>query len=289
MSWKFIFFFMFALGSIVMSFMPLLVGVLFSALGATSYVLAAAFIIPNLIATTLEEPQGLAGMILVGGNKPLFNSVVDIVLGFFNTGMLFFWLYVFQIQNYGLTALIWWIPLNSFPQNLIAMLLKWWYINRNVAPVKVREFAWQAFVAPLIPALIIAGVAQLWINFVFPPLVAVMGGGPIAIIIGGVITVLFGFIGCLMFMFFPLYTFFGGNDENTLAIFHEAVQISGPSRFLFKPIDKAMLLLAKKSKLHNKYKIPYELAEIEAQELMRERHIKDKVINLIKIKTGEVV
>jgi len=92
-----------------------------------------------------------------------------------------------------------------------------------------------------------------------------------------------------MYTFFPLYTFFGGNDENTLAIFHEAVQISGPSRFLFIPIDKAMLLLAKKSKLHNKFKIPYEKAELEAQELMKERFIKDKIVNIIKIKTGEVV
>ncbi len=72
------------------------------------------------------------------------------------------------------------------------------------------------------------------------------------------------------------------------AIFHEACEISGPSRFLFKPIDKAMSWLAKKSKLHNRFVIPYEDAEREAQELMQEKFIIDKLVTKLIKQTGTV-
>jgi hypothetical protein len=281
LSWKFIFFFTFAIGSIIFSFMPLLIDVLFNAVGATEYVLAAAFIIPNVIATTIEEPNGLADMIIYGANRPLIKTILDIIFNFINMMLLFLYLFVWRVQDLGITGLVWFIPLWVFPQTLIQLVIKWRYINRVICPVKFRDFGWQAFVAPLIPALVIGGIAELWRQFVFPPMVILFGNDNIATVIAGVITILFGFIGCLMFTFFPLYTAFGGNDDNTLAMFHEAVEISGPSRFLFRPIDKMMRWFGMKSKLHNRFPIPYQDAQREAIELMKERFIKDKIVAYI--------
>jgi hypothetical protein len=82
-------------------------------------------------------------------------------------------------------------------------------------------------------------------------------------------------VGCAMFIFFPLYCAFGGWDTNTMAIFDEAVAISGPSKFLFLPINKTSHLLEKISPLHNRFPIPYVDAIREAEELMQERYIKD--------------
>lgn len=282
MSWKFIFFFAFAIGSVIFSFMPLLVGTLFDAFGATEYALAGAFIIPNLIATILEEPSGLADNIILGSNRPMFLSTVNFIWTFIGIGNLYFWLYIVHVQEMGLTAIIWWIPLNGFLPSLINLLIKWVFIHKEIAPVKFNEFGWQTFIAPLLGSLIIFGVAELWTTFVFPPLVVGLGGTAFAKIAAGVITVLFAFIALLMFMFFPLYTALGGNDANTLAIFHEAVEISGPSRFLFHPIDKAMQFLGLKSPLHNRFKIPHEEALKEAIELMKEKHIKDEVVKILK-------
>ena len=92
-----------------------------------------------------------------------------------------------------------------------------------------------------------------------------------------------------MFTFFPLYTAFGGNDTNTLEIFDGAVKISGPSQFLFRPINAAQKWLAKISKLHNKFVIPYEDAEREAKELMQEKYIKDCIVKLLKQETDGVI
>jgi hypothetical protein len=242
------------------------------------------------LATIIEEPQGLADNMIYGANRPGFKTFLDILFNFIGIGELYFWLFIVRVQDWGIQAMFWWIPLNGFPIAFIQLVIKWWFINREICPVRFNKFGWQAFIAPIIPSLLIAGVAQIWLFFVFPPIVSVgesiiPGFGTI---ISGAITILFAFIGCLMFMFFPLYTAFGGNDVNTLAIFHEACMISGPSRFLFLPIDKMMSFLGKKSPLHNKFPIPWKEAEQEAMDLMQERYVKDKIAKIIKEKGIEI-
>ena len=102
-------------------------------------------------------------------------------------------------------------------------------------------------------------------------------------LLAAIISILFAFIGCAMFIFFPLYCAFGGYDTNTMEIFDEAVKISGPSRFLFRPINWASHLFEKISPLHNRFPIPYNDALREADELMKERFIKDRLIQEMKI------
>ena len=128
------------------------------------------------------------------------------------------------------------------------------YINRKIARVKFKEFGWQAFIAPIGPSLIIALIAWAWHRWAFPFLEGIVGT-----LVAGVISILFAFVFILMFTFFPLYSFFGGWDDNTFSIFKEAVRISGPSRFLFMPIVWSSNWLIKISPFHNKFVIKYEL------------------------------
>jgi hypothetical protein len=281
LSWKFIFFFMFAIGSVVIAFMPILVESLFGAVGAEEYVLAAAFIVPNILATTIEEPNGTASNIILGANKPMFLTILDIIFQVISVGLTYMFLFVWRVQDGGIDAMIWLLPLGGFAPALVQMIIKWVYIDKRICPVEVKNFAWQTWVAPLVPAVIIFIVAQLWKVLIFPPMVVLFGANDMAVIIAGTITILFMFVVCLMFLFFPLYTAFGGWDDNTLNIFHEAVEISGPSKFLFRPIDKASQWLGKKSPLHNRFKIPHEKALEEAAELMKERFIKDKLVTIL--------
>jgi hypothetical protein len=278
MIWKFVFFFKFAIGAIILSFIPLILNILLVAGGAENYLLAAAFITPNIIATLVEQPQDSARTVILGANRPTFNTVITIIHDVLNLGFIYLWLIVLRLpQTLGFSAVIWLIPLGGFAPGVLRMIVSWYYIHKQIAPVRFKEFFWQTFMAPIFPALIIAGVAQLWYFFVFENLIALLGGGQLAMILTGGISIMFAFIVCAMFIFFPLYGAFGGWDTNTMAIFDEAVRISGPSRFLFLPINKASHFFEKISPLHNRFPIPYEKALEEADELMQERFIKDKL------------
>ncbi|MBN2151231.1 MAG: hypothetical protein JW839_07300, partial [Candidatus Lokiarchaeota archaeon] len=75
-----------------------------------------------------------------------------------------------------------------------------------------------------------------------------------------------------------------GWDDHTIGVFKEAVEISGPSKFIFKPILKVTLFLGLRSKLHGKFPIPHEEALKEAGELMQVRHIKDALVKEISVR-----
>ncbi len=81
-----------------------------------------------------------------------------------------------------------------------------------------------------------------------------------------------------------MYGVFGGWDDHTISVFKEAVEISGPSKFIFNPILKVTLFLGLRSKLHGKFPIPFEEAVKEAAELMQIRHIKDAIVREISSK-----
>ncbi len=278
MIWKFVFFFKFAIGAILLSFIPMVLEILLVAGGAENYILAAAFIAPNIIATVIEQPQSSAEVVIVGASKPEINTVLAVIQQGLN--IFFTWLWLIELrlpERWGIQAVVWIMPLGLFIPMVLRMVLSWVYIHKNIAPVRFKEFSWQTFIAPIVPALTIVIIAELWYAFVFENMILLFGGGQLAMIIAGVISILFAFVGCLMFIFMPLYGYFGGWDTNTLAIFDEAVAISGPSRFLFSPINKASHFLVEKSKLHNKFKIPYIEAHKEADDLMKERFVKDKL------------
>jgi hypothetical protein len=94
-------------------------------------------------------------------------------------------------------------------------------------------------------------------------------------LISGAITLVFAIVGCMLFIFFPLYAFFGGWGKHTLNVFQEACEISGPSRIFFGPILRISKWFVKISPLHNRFPIPHKEAQKEAVELMKIRHIKD--------------
>ncbi|MBN2157606.1 MAG: hypothetical protein JW776_16280 [Candidatus Lokiarchaeota archaeon] len=275
MSWKFIMFFLFALGTIVIVFLPSLLSVLLQVAGAEEYVLAVFFIIPNFIATIIEQPVVTAEDTILGANKPLFNSAIMIVSYFVEVLLIFLSINVFRIHEiWGLRGIFWLLPLIPFIPNLIRMITSWIYIDKKIARVHIKKFGWQSFIAPIIPAIIIGGIGFLWTHLVFPFL-SDLTNSPL---IAGVITLIFAIVGCMLFIYFPLYALFGGWDEHTLSVFQEATEISGPSRIFFGPIFKISNWFVKKSPFHNRFPIPYKKAQEEAFELMKIRHIKDKLV-----------
>ncbi len=232
MSWKFIMFFLFALGTIIIVFLPSLLSVLLDVAGAKEYVLAVFFIIPNFIATTIEQPVVTAEDTILGANKPLFNSIIMIGSYFIEVLLIFLSVNVFRIHEiWGIKAIFWLIPLIPFIPNLIRLIASWIFIDKKIAQVQIKKFSWQSFVAPIAPALIIGCLGFLWTKFAYPFISDLTTP-----LISGIITLVFAIIGCMLFIFFPLYAYFGGWDEHTLVVFQEACEISGPSRIIFAPI-----------------------------------------------------
>ncbi|MHA1732110.1 MAG: hypothetical protein ACTSU5_09205 [Promethearchaeota archaeon] len=269
-SWKFYGFFQWGISSVIIGFMPVLVSSVLLAFGAENYLLAIPFLIPNIIHTLFEMPGGTADHVILGANRPLFKSLMDIIGTFAGFFLTWLYLFVFQLpQRYGMVAAIWLIPMGDFPILIGLLLAKWFYIHKRIVPVKIP--VWQAFVAPIFPFLIVLGIATLWTVALAPAMVLAVGH-----LVTGLVTVLFAFIGGLMFIFIPLYTFFGGWDDYGLQVFEDAVGLAGPAKVFFVPIYKLSAGLAHLSPFHNKHPIPWEDAAQDAEDLMRERDEHDK-------------
>ena len=120
--------------------------------------MAAAIIIPNILVTIIEEPIGHAENIILGANKPVFVTTFNIIANFVGIGLTYLYLFVLKIpEKFGIQGIIWLIPLAGLPIELTKFVLFWRYIDKHIAPVQIKKFGWQAFIAPLVPSLALAG------------------------------------------------------------------------------------------------------------------------------------
>ncbi|MHA1899184.1 MAG: hypothetical protein ACTSU2_17460, partial [Promethearchaeota archaeon] len=265
---------MFAIGVLLYSVLPIISEVMFISAGLETWLLTTAFITPNIIESTTEQLLNISSDVILGGNRAGWNSFMSI----FNSGLSIFIDYVLLFvlkwpQNVSIIVLVWIVALKDFPNKLVTLLLNYTFIQLKMVKIHYSKLVWQALVAPLPPSLTIYLFMKLWTRFVHPMMTAAWG-----VYIGGGITALVAVLS-LLWIFFPLYTFFGGWDDHGIDIFEKAVEISGPSKFLFRPIVLANKLLTK-SGLHNRFAIPYQEAVNEAEELMKERFVKDRIIKL---------
>ena len=71
-----------------------------------------------------------------------------------------------------------------------------------------------------------------------------------------------------IFIYTPLYAALGGFDNYGMELFEKSANISGPSKFITKPMLWFIKKTAKRSRLHNRFPLPgIELAEKERIEL----------------------
>ena len=82
------------------------------------------------------------------------------------------------------------------------------------------------------------------------------------------ITVLVALILIPLCLFLPLTGVLGGWDDYGIMTLRKAVKLSGPSKPFANLLYKAVLFGAKHSKLHNRYKIPWEVPMQQIKELM---------------------
>jgi len=137
------------------------------------------------------------------------------------------------------------------------------YIQKRVLNIKIY---WRStIIIPAIAALPNILITQLWYYTGFFPLKAAIGmEATIAISIA----VLFFVV---IFTYFPLTALLGGFDEYQLFTLKKAIDLSGPSKPIFKIVEKLVIKSAKISRkvgVFGRYPIPHEEAHKEIRELM---------------------
>jgi hypothetical protein len=137
----------------------------------------------------------------------------------------------------------------------------WFYIKKNLFPININW--WQTLVGPLIVSVFVYLFGVIWYHVIFIPMLSLLG-----IIPAAAISLLFGLIMIPFLIYMPLTGLFGIWDDFNIKTFKKAVEISGPSRWIVNLFYKSAVWGISHSRLHNKFKIPWEDAEREIDELM---------------------
>ncbi len=249
--------FFFPLFFIVYLVMP----VAWTALGMLNYMAGLVFILPRLIKTVINKYLGIPGQVLYGANRPNYGMVMGIIQSFLNTGMLSLYLIIWQIPKvFGLTGTALVMELGFLPLDIIFALIAYWYVHTRVVRLKI-PFR-QICIGIISAAGITLGVMLVTKYFVFDTLNAAFG-----FFVAVFPSVILLFL-CLLFLYFPLTGILGGWDQTNLDEFRKVSKMSGPSKFVVKPIYGIVNRVCKRSKLHGRYAMPIEGVIQEAQELL---------------------
>jgi hypothetical protein len=245
----------------------------FEAFNLDNFYPALQFIIPLLIVRTIDILFSQAWPILYATDKP------NLLLIFSYSGQI--------LTVIWHTMLVVWLDVPSTPQGFMFCLVfggaivGWFltilqhiYIHYKVIKIKIAWY--QTIIAPLLASSICLVLSLSNYYFVFKPLLEINFFFALVVFM-----IIMMFVG--IFIYFPLVGFFGGWDENSVHEFKKVLAISGPSRFIIKPMFKLVRKMIKKSPFHNKFPLDDTEALIEAQELYKmkqENTIKSSLTNL---------
>ncbi len=256
-------FLMWLLTAVLVAFLPMVMTVILALPELENYVLAQAFLIPMLIHTLFRPYIDFPNGILLGTEKVTFYTFARVFEEGLQVFFIWFFLYGIKLQEsmvFGIDGVVFILAFEHFFPRLIKMIMCWIYINRTLLAIKINW--WQTLVGPLICAVFVFFFGQFWKFTVFQPMLNLFGVLPTA-----AITLLVGLLVIPFLIYLPLTGFFGCWDDFGIETFRKAVDLSGPSKFIVNIFYKSTLLGIKHSPFHNRFKIPWEIAEQQIQEL----------------------
>ncbi|MHA1820640.1 MAG: hypothetical protein ACTSU2_01640 [Promethearchaeota archaeon] len=277
--WAFIFF---AMGGIIAVLIPIIPKVLLIIPGvAEQYEPALIFIIPGMIAIIWDVPITQFTRILTAKGKVNLKSATELSANIITLVLWYLALYKWQIWTWGNPGIIFLFVLIGFPARTMIFLVYLWYINKNI--IKIRISWWQTFGASILTFICVLIIGYLYIILSFIPMLdylttqtslGVITGTIIAALIG-VCIILFGF----MLVIFPfLYALFGGWDVYGLETLRKSYLLSGPSKIFIKSIYVLSVKGSNLSPWFNKFKIPFEKAFKEAEELFKTKKANEQEV-----------
>lgn len=232
----------------------------FNAMELYYYLPAIPFILPYLLQRVLQLFIDEANDLIYAADRATYILISSIIGQTVNMGMMTLVLKVWQLQTMGIDLIIFTTVIAGNLAGYLMTIVAFVYVHKTVVKFKINIM--QTFVAPGISLGVTFGLAYLLKLTLYEALNAAFGFYA-ALIPMVVIFLLMG-----IFIYFPLTAYLGGWDEGSYKDFNMATRMSGPSKFLVKPINKMVNLMGKKSPLNNKFPIDREVAEKEARELM---------------------
>ena len=217
------------------------------AMGLGYYLLSIPFIFPVMIRRFFMPYESLAGGIITSTNHATTNFIIEMITLAIN--FITWWLYLIVLkipQNYGITAVVWIMPLGDLPGTLFRLIISYRFVHKKIVPLKIP--LWQAFAGPSVAGLIFGLLGWLYVQNVFLPMLALWGIIPALI----PMIIIFIFIGPFM-IYTPITVLMGAWDDTSVESFRKAAVMAGFARFIVSPMYKMILKTIPHAKLHNKF------------------------------------
>lgn len=273
LKWHYYFKILFAMS--VLAVLPYFGVMLREVEGLEYYQAALFFLVPALIRRLLETMLDIPNKLMIACKKLNQIRVIDILGSILNPIDSFFWIMIVKIQNTGLWGVTFVLMFGNWIPRIIISLIKYIYVRKNL--MKIKIYWMTTFVIPAICALPALIFANFWFYTGFPPMLDTMG-----FVLATVLLFPLYFV-VLVFTYFPLTVLVGGWDDYQLYTFKKAVDLSGPSKFIFKHVYRLLVkcaIYARKKGYHGRFAIPHEEAHKEIVELMElKKKTKNELLN----------
>lgn len=255
-------FLMWMLTAVLISFLPMVLAVLLSLPELVYYAPAQAFLIPLLIHTLFRPFVDFPNGILIGTERVTFYTFVRVFEEVLQVFFIWLFLYGVRLQEvWGIFGIVFILSFEHFFPRLIKMVMCWVYIRAKLFPIRINW--WQTLLGPIVCSTVVFGFGYSWYLFVFTPLVGLIGILPTA-----AVTLAVGLVIIPFLFYLPLTGLLGLWDDFSMETFRRAVDLAGPSKWLVSLFYKATAWGVRHSRLHNRFKIPWETANRQIQELM---------------------
>lgn len=260
--WRF--FFMVMLGMIIFGMMPFYYVAIQELAAYQYYQGIEIFMIPAILARLAWVFVEIPDAVMWGAKHITAHNIIRVGEEFLK--LFFIWFFVIHLRiqdNWGLIGLTYLIGFTDWIPIFIKTAVCYIYIRVRI--LKIKVYVIPTFVIPFLSALPAVILAQTVYYTIFWPVVDILGLLPTLVIC---IAVYFIFI---VYTYFPMNAILGGLDDYQLFTFSKAVDLAGPSKFIFKGVLKLMngsVKIARKFKLHGRFPIPYKEAHKEMGELL---------------------
>lgn len=260
--WRYLF--MLLIAAIIIGIIPYTYLMVESMTAFQYYQGAQLFIVAGIIARLTEPFLKMPDAILVGARHITANNVFIIGQTLLNGFLTYLFVVVWRIQDaWGLFGLVLLLGFSGWIPWVIKTIIAYIYIERYILHVKI--YWMNSLILPIIASLPQIFIARWWYGFGFIPMVNAIG-----IEFSLAICVILLFI-VIIITYFPIIALLGGFDDYQMFVFKKAVNLSGPSKPIFRFVEKLMnvsILASKKIGLHGRFPIPFEEAHHEIAELM---------------------
>ncbi|MFX0103555.1 MAG: hypothetical protein ACFFCS_28595 [Candidatus Hodarchaeota archaeon] len=275
--WRF--FFMMMLSVIFVAIIPFYSYVIKILPGFTYYQGIEIFIIPGIIQRLTWVFVEIPDSAMIGARHITQHNIIRIIEEGWK--VFFIWLFVHQWriqETWGMFGLLYLIGFGDYVPIFIKTAVIWIYTQKKLVKIKINWIP--TFVIPIIASLPLMGLSWLLYNTAFFPMLDAIGLYPTIIIL------ILAFFIVIIYTYAPLSAMMGAFDDYQLHTLYKAVDLSGPSKPIFRGLAflvAGSVKIARKLGTHGRFRIPYEEAHKEIRELMELKRA-DRKKNLEKIK-----